>query len=76
MLLSPVAVPVMNVGSLAVGSESRTRIDELVETKYPDPGVPNRWIFDRQGNAPEFIPVLGARRENETGVIARVLRCP
>ena len=72
MLLSPVAVAGDDIGSLAVGGESRARIGELVETEYPNPGVPNGWVFHWQDDAPEFMPVLGAGGENEAGVIERV----
>ena len=44
----------------------------MIEAVHPDPGIPNRWIFQRQYDAPEFMPVLGAGGENEAGMIEGV----
>ena len=62
-----------DVCSLAVGRESCARSDELVETEYPKRRIKNGWVFRWQGDAPEFMPVLGAGGENKAGVITCVV---
>ena len=45
----------------------------MVETEYPKRRIKNGWVFRWQGDAPEFMPVLGAGGENKAGVITCVV---
>ena len=62
----------MDIGSPAVGGETDACRNELIETEFPNPRIPNRQVFLCKDGAPEFVPVLRAGGKNEAGVIERV----